>query len=646
MSSTIPESKSYEFKAEIRQLLDILIHSVYTSKDIFLRELVSNAADALEKVRFAKVQGKAIHEPDRELEIRIETRKAEGDRGAALVISDTGIGMTEEEIRTNLGTIAHSGASAFLASLEAGAAKDVHLIGKFGVGFYSVFMVAEKVIIRSRAAEPGARPVQWTSEGAGSYSVEDADEDLPRGTSIEIRLRKGEERFAEASTIKAAIRRYSNFVAFPVRVDGEAANRVTALWREPPGQIKDEQYNEFYEFIHHDDSEPLARLHVSVDLPIQFAALLFVPETNLELLGFGEGKVAVQLYVKRVLIDAENENLLPKYLRFVKGVVESEDLPLNVSRETLQENSIVVKIRDVLARKTLDLLIDIAKKDREKYEKIWRAFGRIIEEGYADFPNRERFQELLRFNASTHPDDTGLMGLDEYVAAFAPGQKAIYYLSGANRAAITRDPRLEIFRKKRIPVLCLYAPADEFVLSTIGKYKDCDLVSAEHVRPSDLADVGEADGAGSKSDEASSDAKDSTRETSEVDIEPLLERFRHVLGDRVAKVAKSERLVDSPVCLVSSDEHVSSHMDRILRSIHRESEAPRRILEVHPRHPLVLSLVNVLKSGEDVAFIDRTCEQLFDSALLLDGLLTDPHQFVARMHSLLAEAAKVRSGSS
>jgi molecular chaperone HtpG len=604
-------------------------------KDVFLRELVSNASDALEKLRFAKVRGQPILDPDRELEIRIDTETRDGRK--LLVVSDTGIGMTEDELRTNIGTIAHSGASAFLKSIDSSDAATVSLIGRFGVGFYSVFMVADRVVIRSRSASPEAAAVEWTSEGAGTYTIDSAPADATRGTRIEVTLKTSEERFAEASTIRAAIRKYSNFVPFPIRVGGDVVNRTTALWREPPNQVKDEQYSEFYRFISHDADDPVTRIHVSVDAPIQFSALLFVPRTNLEMLGFGEGKVSVQLYVKRVLIDAENENLLPKYLRFVRGVVESEDLPLNVSRETLQENTLVFKIRDTLTRKVLDALAELARKDAEEYAGFYRGFGRLLKEGYSDHPNRERFQELLRFNASASSDEKALLSLAEYVALMPAAQKAIYYLSGPSREALARDPRLELFRKKGIPVLYLYDVADEFVLGTLGKYKDHELVSAEGAKASDLAGVGAEDAAAAEPAPEGAPA--------EADIDGLLARFSSILGKRIRKVVRSERLVDSPVCLVSDDDRVSSHMDKVMRLLHKDAELPQRTLEVNPRHRLIASLARLHAADREDPFVAQACEQLFESYMLLDGYLSDPHRLVARVNDVLAEAAALKASA-
>lgn len=632
--STDTPAKPFEFKAEIKQLLDILIHSVYTSKDVFLRELISNATDALEKVRFLQASGQAVHDPDAALEIRLET-KTDGER-KTLVISDSGIGMTESEVHENIGTIAHSGATAFLQQLakegKAEAQKDVSLIGRFGVGFYSVFMVAERVVLTTRGAQGDALPITWMSDGLGSYAVESAPADTPRGTRIEIVLKADDDKFADEDTLRDTIKRYSNFVPFPIRVNDEQVNQTSALWREPSSQVKDEQYNEFFKLISHDGEDPLVRLHYSIDAPLQYSALLFVPRSNPEALGFGRGEVSLQLYVKRVLIDGENKNLLPEYLRFVRGVIESDDLPLNVSRETLQENRLVMKIRDGLTRRLLDLLLEMAQERPDDYRKFWEQFSRILKEGYNDFAHRAKFQELLRFNSSRHDDEQGLVSLKEYVAAMSGEQKAIYYLSGPSRAALLRDPRLELFRKQGIEVLYLRDVADEFVLGGLGKYEDKPLVSADQVKLDDLKNVG-THASEAKPELALKDAA----------IGILVARCKEILRDRVTDVRASERLVDSPACLVSDDEQMSGHIEKLMRIMNKATDLPKRVLELNPSHPLIRHLTALVDKDLNDPFVERACEQLFEGCMLVDGYLTDPHKLVERMNQILADAASART---
>ncbi len=638
-------TRTHEFKAEIKQLLDILIHSIYTSKDVFVRELISNAADALEKVRFQQAAGHDVANSDLPLEIRIET----DEENRRLVISDTGIGMTEAEIDANIGTIAHSGATAFLDQLKqsndtqanetatgdaAAGTNDVNLIGRFGVGFYSVFMAAEKVVLTTRSANSDAKAAVWTSEGTGQYTIETPSDDVTRGTRIEIHLKKDEDKFADEAHVKSVIKRYSNFVPFPIFVNDEKVNQTTALWREPGSQVSDEQYNEFYKLVSHDFQDPLLRLHHSVDGALQFSALLFVPETNPEVMGFGEGEVNIELYVQRVLIDGENKDCLPRYLRMVRGVVESSDLPLNVSRETLQQNRLLAKIRDILTNKMLDLFLGLAESDPDKYKSFWKTYHRVLKEGYNDFSHRDKIQELYRFSSSTHDDDE-LIGLAQYVSGMPDQQAAIYYLSGATREALDRDPRLELFRKNNIEVLYLYDAADEFVLSALGKYKEKDLVSADHAKPEDLR-IGAGD-ADSRDDEAAS--KDAT------DVQPLIDRFKEILGDRVVDVRTSQRLIDSPACLIGDDKQMSSHMEKMMRMMNSTADVPKRVLEINANHPLMSHLSGLLADDASNPFVETACEHLFEGCLLMDGYLSDPHQLVERMNQVLTTAAEQQVAS-
>lgn len=631
------QTRTHEFKAEIKQLLEILIHSIYTSKDVFVRELISNAADALEKVRFQQASGADVFGSDQPLEIHIEANEDE----RLLTISDSGIGMTEEEIDANIGTIAHSGATAFIEQLKNGAENkddqsDVNLIGRFGVGFYSVFMAAEKVVLTSRSAQKDSTAVVWTSDGTGSYTVETASEDdVPRGTKIEIHLKEDDKNFANEGEIKSVIQRYSNFVPFPILVNGDQTNQTTALWREPARQVTDEQYEEFYKLISHDYQEPLMKLHYSLDGAMQFSSLLFVPKNNPEAMGFGEGEVSLQLYVQRVLIDGANKDCLPRYLRFVKGVVESQDLPLNVSRETLQQNRVLATIRESLTKKLLDQFLNLAKEKPEEYKTFWNTYQRVLKEGYDDFANREKIQELFRFATSRNANDEDIIGLADYVEAMPEGQSAIYYLSGASREALDRDARLELFRKNKIEVLYLYDAADEFVLSSLGKYKETELVSADHAKPEDLKFA-------ETNDSTSDDSKKDEKKASE-DVQPIIVRFKDILGDRVTDVRVSERLVDSPACLVGDDNQLSSHMEKMMRMMNKNEELPKRVLEINPNHALIQNLLSITAKDAKSTFVETACEHLFEGCMLLDGYLSDPHQLVGRMNQVLSDAAGLKS---
>ncbi|MGM0646641.1 MAG: molecular chaperone HtpG, partial [Thermodesulfobacteriota bacterium] len=453
-------SEQYEFKAEIKKLLDIIIHSLYTHKEIFLRELISNASDALDKARFEQSRSTEMADPDAELAITIQT-DAEGKR---LTITDTGIGMDKDEVVENIGTIAHSGSAEFLRKVAEDQAQPDNIIGQFGVGFYSVFMVAAEVTLTTRSHRPEAKPVRWHSDGLGSYSIEELEEDHPRGTSIEIVLREGEEEYADKERIEAVIKRHSNFISFPILVDGEKVNTIPALWREPRVAVSNEQYTEFYKFLTYDTQEPFETLHISVDAPVQFNALLFIPQKSPLLFDVNNIEYGLDLYVRRVLIQRENKDLLPQYLGFVKGVVDTEDLPLNISRENIQQNALIRKIATNIHKQILDRLLKIATNEPERYESFWREHNKLFKLAYAQFEHQDKIKDLVRFNSSHCADASGLVSLKEYVQRMPEGQSEIYYLSGQSREAIESSPHLEMLKRKNVEVLYLLEPIDEFVL--------------------------------------------------------------------------------------------------------------------------------------------------------------------------------------
>ena len=475
MDSKQTSTKKYEFKAEVKQLLDILVHSLYTSREIFLREIISNASDALDKLRFESTRGSEIADKDLPLEIKIdfdETKKI-------ITVSDTGIGITRDELITNIGTIAKSGSAEFLKQLKDNQSDTNNIIGKFGVGFYSVFMVAEDVVIKTKSFKPGEPAIEWQSNGLGDYEIAELDGSMNRGTSIEIHLKEDAKEFAEKYRLETVIKKHSNFISFPIYLGSEKINTVAALWREPKSSVKKEQYNEFYKFLSYDSEEPADVIHITIDAPIQFNSLMFIPKKSFDFFGYNRDDHGLDLYVRRVLIQHKNKDLLPEYLGFVKGVVDSEDLPLNISRETLQENIVFTKIAQNITGQILSYLTKKAKDEPEKYAEFWKEHGKIFKLGYSDFANLEKYNELLRFNSSTNTDANGLTSLEEYVSRIKEEQKEIYYAFGNSRDAIIQDPHLEIFKNKGLEVLFLYDPIDEFVLSTVRKYKDFDFKSVE-----------------------------------------------------------------------------------------------------------------------------------------------------------------------
>lgn len=629
MSAT--QGETHEFRAEIVKLLDIITHSIYTNKEIFLRELVSNASDALDKLRFETSRGTAVADPDTPLEIRITTDKEAG----RLTIADTGCGMTRDELVDHLGTIAKSGTEAFMRSVADNTDAASNLIGRFGVGFYSVFMVAKNVAVTSRSANPEAAPARWISDGSGSFVVEDAPADTPRGTSIEIELRDEAKEYADPARLKDVLRKHSNFIAFPILVDGEKANTIPALWRESKFSVTPEQYKEFYQFLTYDNEEPLATIHVSVDAPVQFTALLFVPSKGLGPMAFRDAlHHGLDLYVRRVLISKEVKELIPEYLGFVRGVVDTEDLPLNLSRETLQENLVLRKIQTVLVKQILEKLKNLAKENPDKYATFFKEHGQALKLGYGDFANRESFAELMRFDSSAIAPEADFTSLAAYAERAKEGQKSIYYLSGPSRAALDLNPHLEIFRAKGLEVLYLYEPVDEFIMDTIGTYKDLALKSAE------LADHAELDVFAGEAPKT--DTPELTQEEAG-SIDDFLKKIKELLGERVTDVRLSTRLTQSPSCLVSPDDHMTSSMQKIMRLVSKDTSIPKKTLEINRDHALIRNLLAIYRRDGADPFLAKAVEQLFDSALLLDGYLSDPHQMVARINDLLADASALHA---
>lgn len=621
------DTKTYKFKAEIKQLLDILAHSLYTNREVFVRELVSNAADALDKVRFENIRGTEIFQPDLDFQINIDLDKDK----KTFTISDTGIGMTRDELIKNIGTIAHSGSAEFLKRVTENEQAGPTLIGQFGVGFYSVYMVAENVEIVTRSYLNDAEACIWRSDGTGSYKIESITS-AQRGTKIVVHLREDATEFAEKYRIENVIKKYSNFVPFTINLNGEQINKISAIWREPKSSVKDDQYKEFYKFFSNTSEEPISWLHFSADAPIQLNALLFFPKTNYEILGFSPKEHGVNLFVKRVLIQTDNKDLLPQYLRFTKGVVDTEDLPLNISRETLQENTTVIKIRNLLVKRILSQLSDMAKDEVDKYTEFWNEFGRILKEGYMDYSNQEKIAELFRYNSSIHPTEKELCSLDDYISKMKEGQKEIYYISGANRDSIERDPHIEIFKRKEIELLYLYDPIDEFVFSGLGQFKEKRLVSA------DQADLKALDEIKSELQDKDKDKKEEIKKKEKRDLEKLCTRMKNILGEQVEEVRLSERLIDSPAILVSKETGMSAQMQRILQVINKDTPTMIKIMEINSTHQLILSLLAIFKKDPKDAFLSKAVEQLFYSVQLQDGFVVDPHKMISGIQSLLNDA--------
>jgi molecular chaperone HtpG len=627
MSET-KQAKKYEFKAEIKKLLDILVHSLYTSREIFLRELISNASDALDKLRFEQTKGTEILDKDLPLEIRITF----DEKKKILNIKDTGIGMSRDEVISNIGTIAKSGTEEFAKILSEAKGDIGNIIGKFGVGFYSVFMVAKEVVIKTKSYKIDEPAVEWRSDGLGDYEISDLDEKIERGTTITVYLKDDAEEFAQKWKLENVIKKHSNFIAFPIYLENEKVNTVTAIWREPKSSIKKEQYDEFYKFLTYDTEPPMDVIHKSVDAPIQFNALLFIPKKSNDLFFYDRENYGLDLYVRRVLIQHKNKDLLPEYLSFVKGVVDSEDLPLNISRETLQENVIFTKIASSVTSNVLSYLQEKAKNDKEGYNEFWREHGKIFKLGYMDFANHEKYVELIRFNSSKCNDEKELISFNEYVERMKEGQKEIYYIVGSNRDSLLTDPHLEIFKNKGLEVLFLYDPVDEFVIQAIRKYKDYEIKSVTNI---DLKKINEFKDVEEKKNEVEPLSKDDQKH-----FYSLLSKMKSILGDRVEDVVESKRLVDSASCLVSKDETISSQMKKILKMTKQDFSIDKKIMEVNPNHKLIRNLVKVFKKNSLDDFISLVTEQLYDAALLQEGNLEDPHKLIERLNKTLEQSSE------
>ncbi len=626
------KSQTYTFQAEVSQLLEILTHSLYTHRDVFIRELISNATDALDKARFKDVSGESISDSDLPLEIKIEL----DEKNKLFTISDTGIGMTDKELVENIGTIARSGTSEFIKQLAKDNQENVNMIGKFGVGFYSVFMAGVNVQITTKSADPEAKAYIWTSDGKGSFEIEEGPEDTKRGTSIKVFLRDDAKEFSEELRIKSIIEKYSNFVPFPIYVGKEQINKQSAIWREPKSSIKKEQYTEFYKFIGHHSDEPLTWLHFSADVPIQFHTLFFIPKTNMELLGFGKEEEGVHLFVKRVMVDAHAKDVLPPYLRFIQGVLESDDLPLNISRETLQENPYLLKIKNTVVSKMLSHLADWSEKEPDAYKEFWNQHGRILKEGYNDYANKDKIAELFRFNSSNSEDDKELISLSAYVDNMHEKQEEIYFLSGSSRASLENNPAMEIFKSKGIEVLFCFDPIDEFVLPGLLTYKEKHFISADQV---DLA----------KLDNIPSTESDSNKDEDKPDlkeVDQLARRIKDILGDKVENVMISNRLVNSPAVLVGKDKGMSSQMEKIMHMMNQEAPLPSKVMEINAKHPLIQQMLTIYQKNPNDEMLTKMASNLFVSVKLLDGTVDDPQQMANTIQDILTETSKLYTSKS
>jgi TNF receptor-associated protein 1 len=613
---TTEKEQTFEFQSEVKQLLDILVYSLYKNKEVFLRELVSNAADALNKMQFEILTAPALPDKDQELKITIAIDKKQNK----LVIEDNGIGMSKEELIGNIGTIAHSGTLDYLKKISESPAKNqVDLIGKFGVGFYSSFMVAKEIHIISKSWQPDSQAWLWKSRGESSYTIEAAEKTV-RGTRIELFLKKEEKEFLETHPLKHIILKHSKFVPFPIYLQGEKIERTEAIWTQPKSKLSEKDYADFYKFFENTQEEPETYLHLSSDAPVQFTAVLFVPKTSFELLGLMKTEPGVDLYSKKILIQKGAKDIMPEYLRFVKGVIDSEEIPLNISRETIQSNVRIDKIKKHVLKKLLEHLDGVKTKNRDQYLNIWKNFSKNFKEGsVSDYENREKLSQLLLFSSSKTSAEQ-LTDLKEYVQRMPEGQREIYFLGGSDRQAIEKNPALEIFRKKDYEVLYLLDPLDEFVLDHLREYENKSFKMAES------ADI-------------PLEEKNETADAAYLkDAENLVVYLKTIYGEQIQEVKISRRLTDSPCLLLNPADGPSAQMEKIMKMVNKDYQLGKRVFEINPGNALIKKMVALHKQDPAAPLLKNLALQLLDNMKLREGILSDTEATIARIQQIMLDA--------
>jgi len=615
MSQTTVEK--HTFQAEIQQLLDLVVHSLYTDKEIFIRELISNASDAMEKLRHIEATEKDIYQPTLPLEVHITT----DEEARTLTITDHGIGMSHDELVKNLGTIAHSGTKAFLKAVKEDGASPGNMIGQFGVGFYSAFMVSDRVSVYSRAWHADSAELVWHSDGVSGYEIEEAS-GLERGAKIVMHLKEDCAEYAKESRVKHLIETYSNFVGFPILLNGKRVNEVEALWLKNKSDITDEQYNAFYQFACKSFDEPAYRLHFSADAPLAINALVFAPSENPERMGFGRTESAIALYSRKVLIDSAPKDLLPDWMRFMKGVLDSADLPLNISRETMQDSALIRKLGSVISKRVIKMFEKEAEADPEKYRGFYRKFDRYFKEGVAtDYANKESLAKLLRFESSL-TDPGAVCGFADYVARMKEGQDSIYYLIGPNREQIESSPYIEAFKSRGLEVIYFTDAVDEYVVDSLGTFDSKKIVSIRH--------------GGVELDDQTVEGESLTPEQTEA----LCGFLKQELGDRVVSVSSGKRLVENPVIALVPADGMSPQMRQMMKAMDENFKDETKVeLEINPRHPLVRKLAQAVDSNPELAGL--VARQLLDNALIAAGLLDDARDTISRMNTLMEKAMGV-----
>ncbi|MCA9958020.1 MAG: molecular chaperone HtpG [Anaerolineales bacterium] len=619
------QTDSYNFKAEIKQLLQILVHSLYKDRDIFLRELISNASDALTRLHFEMLTNRDVLDADAELAIHIDVPEVEEGEAKKIIIKDSGIGMTRDELIHNLGTIAQSGAREFLSKIGAEEMDPSDVIGQFGVGFYSVFMVADEVRVVSRSYQKDAEAAAWISDGSESFHVEAADK-ADRGTELHITLKKDAEEFATEWKLRQIIKKHSDFVRFPVYVGEEQANQQESLWRKRPSDVTDDDYKNFYRQMTMEFEEPLLTIHFAADVPVNVRAVLFIPAKREPGILAARKDPGVMLYSHNVLIQEYCTDLLPNWLGFIDGVVDSEDLPLNVSRESVQNNRIMANLGSTIRKRILRELNKLAEEDAEKYEAFWQEFGRAFKEGVATDPTAK--EDVLPFFRYYSSKADGLTSLDEYIGRMAEGQDAIYYVLGEDRRSVAHSPHLDPFKARDLEVLYWVDPLDSLIAPAMLEYKEKPFKNI--------------DDAGLELPELEEEEKEEDEETAvpEKDFNLFVGRCVTTLGERVVEVRASKVLKDSPVRLVSPKDAQNREMHRIYRYLDQNYEVPKKILEVNRHHPLIASLARLINEEPDSPVINMSIEQLYDSALVQEGLHPNPVQMLPRIQELMMLAAQ------
>ena len=614
---TKTKTEKREFQAEVKEVLDIVVNSLYTDKEIFVRELVSNASDATEKFRHIQITEKEIQDSELDLEIKVETDDAKN----IIKIKDYGIGMSKEELIENLGTIAHSGSKAFLKALKESGEKNDNLIGQFGVGFYSVFMVASKVEVLTRSWKKNSESICWTSDGSGSYEIKNTDSPKERGTEIIIHLKDEFKEFSDKQRLEGIINNYSAFIQFPIKLNDEKLKTMGALWLKNKKEIKDEDYKEFYKFQSKAFDEPQFWLHFNADAPLEINALLYTPNENMEGFGFGRMEPGVNLYCRKVLIDAAPKNLLPDWLRFLKGVVDSSDLPLNISRESMQDSSLVQKLNKLLTKRYLKQLTEKSNKAPDDYKKFWDKFGIFLKEGVtSDYSNRESLLELLRYE-STYTKEGELTSLSDYKSRALDGQKDIYFLFGSNRNAVEKSPYLEAFKSRKIEVLFIYEPIDEFVMNHGRSFKESNLTSA------DSADI-----------DLDNIHKEEIKEGESMDEsaqKDICSFFKEIVPD-LKDVKASNRLTNSPAMIVNVDKMMTAQMKKMLKAMQKESMQSSEDsynLEINPNHQLIKNLSELKNTNPDTAKLITL--QIIETAKVSAGLIEDPSNLVEQNYKIM-----------